>query len=655
MEETLAAINGEIEKNISSGGVVISIGHSVLKEEDGQINDVFERADNMMYQRKKELKAMGAKTREGYMSKKQLSQPEIIPRLYLKLLPVQIILVIIGGANSIIDNGFAGNLISRQAMAVTGLFSPVIFLLGGVSALIFGGAQVLCGKYLGRKMAERTRSIFSLDMIIMIILSVVLLIVCEFFSVPIAMSLGAKDTLAPQLASYIRGFALGLPFFCLGTQFTAFLQLEHQEKRSYAAVVIMFAANAFFNWLFVAAFQMGLFGLGLSTSVGNVLFFIIQGVYFLGNKAVIRFDAKSIVFTDVKDILVYGLPGAVSQFCISIRGYILNAIILHYVGQDGMSAYSAVFSFSCVYWCVPAGATSAVMVLGSVLAGEEDRAGLKVLMKTFLTWGLGLAMLAALIEAALCYPFTNVFFHDPTSDVYRMTLVGFALYPLYSPVSTIIAGFSNYYHCLSHEKMVRTLSVSDGVVGVCLFTLLMVPKFGMIGVWAGQVLGSVLNVILIFFYAFLYNKKPPLSLEGMLCFDSDFGVPEDNRIDITVRSMDEVISVSKHVWEFGERHGISHRSRNCSSLCTEELAGNIVSHGFGDKKKHSVDIRVSYINEEIVISFKDDGMAFNPEEAACLFDPEDPAHNIGLRLVSRISRSMTYQNTFGLNILTIVI
>ena len=53
------------------------------------------------------------------------TQSEIIPRLYMKLLPIQIIFVIIGGANSIIDNGFAGNLIGYQAMAVTGLFSPV--------------------------------------------------------------------------------------------------------------------------------------------------------------------------------------------------------------------------------------------------------------------------------------------------------------------------------------------------------------------------------------------------------------------------------------------------------------------------------------------------------------------------------------------------
>lgn len=50
--------------NISSDGVVISIGYSVLTDEDEQLHDVFERADNMMYQRKQELKAMGARTRD---------------------------------------------------------------------------------------------------------------------------------------------------------------------------------------------------------------------------------------------------------------------------------------------------------------------------------------------------------------------------------------------------------------------------------------------------------------------------------------------------------------------------------------------------------------------------------------------------------------
>ncbi len=64
LDETLASINREVEGNIKEDGVVIAIGYSVLQEGDEQLRDVFERADNMMYRRKQELKAMGSKTRE---------------------------------------------------------------------------------------------------------------------------------------------------------------------------------------------------------------------------------------------------------------------------------------------------------------------------------------------------------------------------------------------------------------------------------------------------------------------------------------------------------------------------------------------------------------------------------------------------------------
>ena len=55
-------MNRKVEENIKDNAVVISIGYSVLNQEDQQLRDVFERADQMMYERKKELKSMGALT-----------------------------------------------------------------------------------------------------------------------------------------------------------------------------------------------------------------------------------------------------------------------------------------------------------------------------------------------------------------------------------------------------------------------------------------------------------------------------------------------------------------------------------------------------------------------------------------------------------------
>ncbi len=63
MPEVIDELNSRIEKNIKEGGVVVSIGYDVLTPEDHQVRDVFERADKKMYERKKELKSMGAHTR----------------------------------------------------------------------------------------------------------------------------------------------------------------------------------------------------------------------------------------------------------------------------------------------------------------------------------------------------------------------------------------------------------------------------------------------------------------------------------------------------------------------------------------------------------------------------------------------------------------
>ncbi len=63
LKEVVAEFNGIVEGNIKKKKVVVSIGYSELKPTDLLVHDVFERADRMMYKRKKQLKEMGAATR----------------------------------------------------------------------------------------------------------------------------------------------------------------------------------------------------------------------------------------------------------------------------------------------------------------------------------------------------------------------------------------------------------------------------------------------------------------------------------------------------------------------------------------------------------------------------------------------------------------
>lgn len=83
------------------------------------------------------------------------------------------------------------------------------------------------------------------------------------------------------------------------------------------------------------------------------------------------------------------------------------------------------------------------------------------------------------------------------------------------------------------------------------------------------------------------------------------------------------------------------------------MSGNVVTHGFSDTgKKHAVDIRVVYKDNELTLRIRDNCKSFDPSEHAKSKDSEDVG-NIGIRLVYSIAKEVSYQNLLGMNMLTI--
>ena len=64
-QQILTELDRLIESHIGTDGVVVSIGLSEYRPgKDRTFHAVFERADDLMYRRKQQLKKMGARTRE---------------------------------------------------------------------------------------------------------------------------------------------------------------------------------------------------------------------------------------------------------------------------------------------------------------------------------------------------------------------------------------------------------------------------------------------------------------------------------------------------------------------------------------------------------------------------------------------------------------
>lgn len=133
----------------------------------------------------------------------------------------------------------------------------------------------------------------------------------------------------------------------------------------------------------------------------------------------------------------------------------------------------------------------------------------------------------------------------------------------------------------------------------------------------------------------------------------DFGASEEERLDYSVESMNDVIKVSERIGEFCLEKGMDKRTAYMAGLAMEEMAGNVVEHGFTkDEKKHTIDIRVVKKGDDLIMRVKDDCRSFDPTKRIRTADEGDLSSNIGIRLVLKAAKDVQYQNILGLNVLT---
>ena len=93
------------------------------------------------------------------------SEFKLLTRLFFKLLPYQVLLIVITAVNGIIDSLYASNAIGEKAMSAIGLYGPLNHYLYAASIMFVSGSQILYGRYLSRE-RNHINSIFTVNVLI---------------------------------------------------------------------------------------------------------------------------------------------------------------------------------------------------------------------------------------------------------------------------------------------------------------------------------------------------------------------------------------------------------------------------------------------------------------------------------------------------------
>ena len=580
------------------------------------------------------------------------SDHDMTASLFFRLLQVQVAIVAMGSVNAIVDGIVAARFIDAETVGVVGLYYPMMRVLEATGSILLGGVSVLSGRYLGSGRIDRIRGVCSLGLLCALLIGGVLTAFSLFAPGTMADLMGSNAALRAPLIAYITGYGFGIIPLLLAQQLASMLQMERQERRGSAGILLMIALNVALDILFVTVMKLGVWGLALSTSLANWAYFLVLVQYYFTKKAQMKPTLKYIVFGELPRVLRIGFPNALLVICLGVRGFILNRMLLSCSGEAGLSAMSAFNLVSGLILALSLGDGAVVRMLTSVFIGENNREGVlalaKLVMTRMMAMVLGVSLALVLFSPAL----SAIFFPDRGSDAYRLTVRLFQVYNVCVPMTLVLISYSNYCQASGHRFYVNMISVMDGFFSMLIPAILLAPRLGAFGVWLSFPIGMLLTIAVTIAYVVWRCRHWPRNLGEWLILPDDFGSAE--KLVVELRGLEDVTHTAQMVQSFCAGHGITERKSASAGLCLEEMAGNIVRHGFhADRREHVVELRVIIQSHGVTLRIKDDCIPFNPREWYDITNSDDPTANIGIRLVFRLADEVEYQSLLGLNVLTV--
>ena len=573
-----------------------------------------------------------------------------ILELYFKLLPVQIFLVIASGLSNIINGLVIGNLLTASAMIALGYVGPFSYLLAAVATIVSGGSGILCGKYMGTGEADKVNSVYSNALIVSGVLGAILSVVCFVFASPIASLLGAQAETLTDTILYVRGISLGIIPLLMIPALMTFLQMCNKSNFSLFSTILLAVFNTVFGLASIKVFNGGIFGIGVATSLSRWATLLVMFIYIRMQKNLVRFNPKGFEKEIVKNMVLLGSPASLAGILYSIRNMFINKYAYATAGDDAVNSLAILSSAGCFYDSFNVGVLNATMMLASVFVGERDSRSLKDLIVISVVVGELLVILKLLISYLFGSNIAMMF--GAQGDVIPMSKDLLILYAWSAVPNMITVTLMAVYQSLSRVSFCNLLYPINCIIVPLICCAVLAPIMGIKIIWALYFWAEIATLIVFYINACIQKKGVANSIDDILYLDSNFDTA--NKYSISIDKIDEVVTVSKYIQNFCQQNGIDSKRAMLSGLCMEEMAGNIVDHGFKkDNKKNTIDVFACVENDEVLLRLRDNCVPFDPHSKLQMYTGDDPLKNIGIKMVSKIAKEMNYQTTFGMNVLMI--
>ena len=583
----------------------------------------------------------------------------LLSKTFLQLVVVNILIGLIQPLNGLIDSMLTGNFLGVEAMSCYALFLPVSSFSVAISCFFAIGAQICCSVEIGKGHMDKTREVTGTAYTAALVFSVILAALLLLFPTQIAVALGASYDIAEQVqetASFLQGYALGVPAVFLMQVMIPLLQIEGKKSLAVISTVCVFAVNVAGDILNLFVFKGGLYGMAFATSLSYIAGFIVCLVYCLRFSKMFRFSLAKRSWSSMQAIAKHGMPSLTYYGSIVIRTAFYNYLIVSYLDNEVMAVMLVINSCINLVDVAIGGVGDATLLVGGILHGEEDRSGQRSLLKlSFLSGGL-LLLLITLIAFVGATPIVSLFTSETSASFINAAARALMLTSLCFVPDMLACTLKKYIQSVGRKLYTSVTNVLCNVVYACGAAFVLVRFIGSDGLFLSYVVSYVAILLTHLIYAQVVSPKQTFLTFDSLLFMSKDDISDEDRAEYVATNLHECVGVTEQVQDFCLERGVSKRFAYLLALVTEEVTTNSALHGFRPGKRNMVVVKVLVAGDKVVLNIKDNCVLFDPMSYyEKIQTSDDYSSGVGIRIIVGLSDSVTYRSTFNMNNLRVEI
>ena len=578
-----------------------------------------------------------------------------------KVMPSCMIYALVQSMTFMVDTIVAGHYLGSDAVTAVALGMPIIGLMLSFVGMILQGGFLKLLVSMGRSDMDDYQRIFSLTLTFTFVVDFIFLAICILGTNGVLGIVGAAKATEEAVRMgrlYIQTACLMILFFSLGSLFQIVMATYGYQTDRMICSVICVVVNVVTSMLFINLLPESsrIAGLGIGSALATLAQMLVA--YLMMRRRGIRMRYRLYPVTkrnivDSLDMLRRGLPSSIDNMLDSASGSIVNRIILASFadGTGVLALVTIVKTLWTVIRTVGRGTFYASEPLIGILHGGRDNEGIKKTFTVSLKIGLIYAAGMAVLMLALKNPLLSFYHVSENADAQA----GVILLSIGGLMAVFSFAFNAVYESTGHLLLSLLVAVvPDSVLYPLLIPVLSKP-FGITGVWLAMAFNFV-PFFIVFYLAFVIagRGKIPVPLEKLLALrqDAERSVALDVSIPAEAKS---VTFVSERLQKFFQQHGAQPKTAYAAALCMEEIAADYLEHrreaGTAEKKAY-MDIKAFRDAEKIEIILRNYDEPYNP----LVFEREPESFSkIGVTMVQRIAKDITYSYSYHLNVVAIEI